>query len=70
MNASYDSIHQASKDPGQARSSIKFSADTGKPTKNTIEKGGDLMKHYGDICKMNGALIERCECVIGGSPCQ
>lgn len=38
MIASYDSIHQASKDTGQARSSIKFSADTGKPTKNTIWK--------------------------------
>lgn len=28
------------------------------------------MKHYGDICKMHGAEIERVEVVVGGSPCQ
>lgn len=28
------------------------------------------MKHYGDICRMKGAEVERVECVIGGSPCQ
>lgn len=28
------------------------------------------MKYYGDICRMNGAEVERVECVIGGSPCQ
>lgn len=28
------------------------------------------MKHYGDICKMNGAEVERVCVVIGGSPCQ
>lgn len=28
------------------------------------------MKHYGDICKINGAVVEPVEVVIGGSPCQ
>lgn len=28
------------------------------------------MKHYGDICKMNGAEIEPVDVITGGSPCQ
>ena len=28
------------------------------------------MKHYGDITKINGALVEPVNVVIGGSPCQ
>ena len=28
------------------------------------------MKHYGDICKINGADVEPVNVVIGGSPCQ
>ena len=28
------------------------------------------MKHYGDICKINGAEVPPVEVVIGGSPCQ
>ena len=28
------------------------------------------MKHYGDICKMNGAEIIPCDVIVGGSPCQ
>ena len=28
------------------------------------------MKHYGDICKINGAAIEPVWCITGGSPCQ
>ena len=28
------------------------------------------MKHYGDICEMNGAEIEPVDCITGGSPCQ
>lgn len=28
------------------------------------------MKHYGDICKINGAEIEPVWCITGGSPCQ
>lgn len=28
------------------------------------------MKHYGDITKINGSLVEPVNVVIGGSPCQ
>ena len=28
------------------------------------------MKHYGDITKINGALVEPVNVIIGGSPCQ
>lgn len=28
------------------------------------------MKHYGDICKINGAEIEPVDVITGGSPCQ
>ena len=28
------------------------------------------MKHYGDITKINGAMVEPVDCIIGGSPCQ
>ena len=28
------------------------------------------MKHYGDICKINGAMVEPVDIITGGSPCQ
>lgn len=28
------------------------------------------MKHYGDITKINGGLVEPVNVIIGGSPCQ
>lgn len=28
------------------------------------------MKHYGDICKINGALVDAVDVITGGSPCQ
>ena len=28
------------------------------------------MKHYGNICKINGAEVEPVDVIIGGSPCQ
>lgn len=28
------------------------------------------MKHYGDITKINGSLVEPVNVIIGGSPCQ
>jgi len=28
------------------------------------------MKHYGDICKIDGAAVEPVDVICGGSPCQ
>lgn len=28
------------------------------------------MKHYGDICKLDGAELPVVDCIVGGSPCQ
>ena len=28
------------------------------------------MKHFGDICKLNGAELPPVDVIIGGSPCQ
>lgn len=32
--------------------------------------GGETLKHYGDITKINGTLVEPVNVIIGGSPCQ
>ena len=38
-------------------------------TLHRILKGGDLVKHYGDICEIDGSKIEPVSCITGGSPC-
>lgn len=32
-------------------------------------KGGGLVKHYGNICEIDGSKIEPVSCITGGSPC-
>ena len=34
------------------------------------EEGVQIMKHHGNICKINGAEVESVDVIIGGSPCQ
>jgi DNA (cytosine-5)-methyltransferase 1 len=35
-----------------------------------VDWGQNDMKHLGDICKINGALIAPVDVIVGGSPCQ
>lgn len=57
--------NRASKEIEGLRRRMEFLA---KAVINSVE--GEALKHYGDITKINGSLVEPVNVVIGGSPCQ